>query len=940
MIEQESNKRSANLPWLVAACLAVVFMASALAQEEPVVEDPLPDEELQILHEDPQMPGTIEGTGTYFEVTDSNYLNITLSSSEPVNLTLESVPQMVVMDIEAAEGAASTQITLTGFEPSTTYYKYEDDYHNEVAFTTDSSGSYTYAQDLTIPHHVFVQPQPGTYFLEPSAGKIPPIGTWDNSTRIFTLNTDVDQTIQIDEDNLSLDGAGHTITGSATGYGVYLWHRTAVNIKDLNVEKFAVGIGIEYYCSSIVVSNNTASSNTHCGICLYRSTYNTLTDNTVLKNGVGIGVHTFSSNNTLTANTVTSNSKYGIYLSYSSNNTLTGSVVNSNGKYGIYLRHSSDNSLTGNTVNSNGSCGIYLRDDSSYNILAANTASNNENGIRLDYGSNSILTDNTVNSNNSYGIYHNRSGASTLTGNTMSDNQYNFLVFGRTDLEFDNEIDTTNLVDGKPIYYLKNTYNLEFDDTTDVGTFYLINCGNITIKDLTLTNNWAGVFLWATNNSTIENVVASNNVHGIYLWHSSDNSLTGNTVNSNGGYGIYLRDDSSYNILAGNTVSNNNNGIRLYYSGNNTLTGNAVISNSYVGIYLWKYCSYNVLTGNTASSNGGYGIYLYYCSSNEIYNNNFIDNRTQAYVEGGSGNVFNLPAPTGGNYWSNWCPPLHPDNNNDGFVDEPYEFDYGGVDYLPWAHPDGWANQPPEVTITAPASGCVVSVTDEILLDGTIADPDIGDTHTAVWTLSAEGWSEQYDGTVTDDSVSDWFQFPHAGVYSIKLTVTDDAGASDEATTVNDDPESPAFVVIYNPDGGFVTGGGWVYSDAGSLITDLDAQGKASFGFVAKYKKGATVPHGNTEFRFQAGDFRFKSSSYEWLVVAGRKAMFKGQGSIDGMGEGFKFMLTAVDDQRDKFRIKIWDPTTDEVIYDNKRGEDDDAEPTIIGGGSIVIHNK
>ena len=29
---------------------------------------------------------------------------------------------------------------------------------------------------------------------------------------------------------------------------------------------------------------------------------------------------------------------------------------------------------------------------------------------------------------------------------------------------------------------------------------------------------------------------------------------------------------------------------------------------------------------------------------------------------------------------------------------------------------------------------------------------------------------------------------------------------------------------------------------------------------------------------------------------------------------------------------------TDDVIYDNKRGEDDDAEPTVLGGGSIVIH--
>lgn len=158
MIKRESKKRRLDLKWVAAAVLAVVFVASAFAQDEPVVDEPLLDEELQ-------MPGTIEGTGTYFEVTDSEYLNIVLQSSEPVHLTLESVPQMVVMHIEAAEGASSTWITLTGFAPSTTYYKYEDDYHNGVAFTTDGSGSYTYAQDLAIPHLVFIQPQAGTRYI-------------------------------------------------------------------------------------------------------------------------------------------------------------------------------------------------------------------------------------------------------------------------------------------------------------------------------------------------------------------------------------------------------------------------------------------------------------------------------------------------------------------------------------------------------------------------------------------------------------------------------------------------------------------------------------------------------------------------------------------------------------------------------------------------------
>ena len=41
----------------------------------------------------------------------------------------------------------------------------------------------------------------------------------------------------------------------------------------------------------------------------------------------------------------------------------------------------------------------------------------------------------------------------------------------------------------------------------------------------------------------------------------------------------------------------------------------------------------------------------------------------------------------------------------------------------------------------------------------------------------------------------------------------------------------------------------------------------------------------------------------------------------------------------DKFRIKIWNKGTVEVVYDNQMDALEDADPTTaLGGGSIVIH--
>jgi len=122
-----------------------------------------------------------------------------------------------------------------------------------------------------------------------------------------------------------------------------------------------------------------------------------------------------------------------------------------------------------------------------------------------------------------------------------------------------------------------------------------------------------------------------------------------------------------------------------------------------------------------------------------------------------------------------------------------------------------------------------------------------------------------------------------------------------------------------------------------------DLAGKATFGFVSKYQKGASVPIGKTEFQFHVANFKFESSSYEWLVVAGARAKFKGTGTVNGSGN-YRFLLTVIDGQIsggggvDKFRIKIWNRATDNVIYDNQMGGDDNSDPTTsIGGGSIVI---
>jgi uncharacterized delta-60 repeat protein len=247
-------------------------------------------------------------------------------------------------------------------------------------------------------------------------------------------------------------------------------------------------------------------------------------------------------------------------------------------------------------------------------------------------------------------------------------------------------------------------------------------------------------------------------------------------------------------------------------------------------------------------------------------------------------------------------------------------------------------NPAPQVTIVGPASGAIYPVGTAVNFNASFTDND-GDVHTAQWMFD----STPVAGTVNESThqISGTYTFSAPGVYFVKLIVTDACANRTTAATIDG---LSCMVVIYDPNGGFVTGGGWINSPAGAFPAQPALVGKANFGFVSKYEKGATIPTGETEFQFNVAGLNFHSTTYEWLVVSGAKAQYKGSGQINGAG-AYGFLLTASDGQlsggggTDKFRIKIWDKSTSAIAYDNMIGASDGTDPTtMIAGGSIVIH--
>lgn len=265
---------------------------------------------------------------------------------------------------------------------------------------------------------------------------------------------------------------------------------------------------------------------------------------------------------------------------------------------------------------------------------------------------------------------------------------------------------------------------------------------------------------------------------------------------------------------------------------------------------------------------------------------------------------------------------------------------WNGVDEFTYQVSDGFAqsapvkasisvaavNDPPAIlsfgSVSAP-----VPIGQEVSAQISIDDPDAGDTCT--WTVE---WSDgtRSTGVANGAAITATHTYSMPGVYKLIARVTDCTGATASS--------SWEYVVVYDPTAGFVTGGGWFDSPAGAYMDDPDVTGKATFGFVAKYAKGASIPSGQTDFEFTAGGIRFVSTSYEWLCVAGSRAQFKGFGTLNGVA-GYRFILSCSDGVQDALRIRITKVTDDSVVYDNMPAESSDSPPNVlIGGGNIVIH--
>jgi len=551
------------------------------------------------------------------------------------------------------------------------------------------------------------------------------------------------------------------------------------------------------------ISNNNCTGNPGDGIIVTEyCRYNTIVRNTCQDNqGSGIRMHQ-SLFNTVEDNICSSNGEYGILVSDTRENTLSNNECSGNGMADIALSRTTsitieENEMAGrglsitgelleqwnthiiNATNTVNGKPVYFHRDSSGvtvptgagQVILANCSqmtvegqncNNVATGIAVAYSSNITIKDSDCR-DNAYGLYLRNSTYLTLTGNALSTSTEAGIFLLHTDHAIltgntltgngilieasspsgwsTHEIDDTNTVNGKPVYYYQDAADVTIP--AGAGQIILAGCQRVVVENQSCGNTTVGMMLAYSSEVTVrDSSFLQNRYHGIWLFHSNHNQIANTSCLGNEEYGLFIQ-FSSTNTISDVICQENINGMVLSFANHSTVSGSICKFNSESGIllhgssgnlledgiwfdnsngsYLRSGSKTNVFINNTVSSNTNNGIFLdsgsnentfttntisgnivgihlyKKCKDNTAHRNNIFTNSEYGilFTDGGS---YSIDATK--NWWDDESGPYHKGYNPNGKGDNIS----ANVDFSDWLeHPLDAIT--PSVVSSVPAEG-------------------------------------------------------------------------------------------------------------------------------------------------------------------------------------------------------------------------------------------
>ena len=282
---------------------------------------------------------------------------------------------------------------------------------------------------------------------------------------------------------------------------------------------------------------------------------------------------------------------------------------------GIYLENCSDVTINGCSV-TGGNHGIYLN-GSKNNAITGNRISFNYNGIYLDQSGSNILKNNNI--------------QATVTADPISYG-LDFMVTGKSLPDYVNDIDESNLINGKSMIYWVGRQDAVVP--SDAAYVALVNCRAITVQNQQISKTQGILVAWTTN-STVTNNLLHEDVNGIHLLHSTNIMVSGNQISksndfdSEGGDGVNLANSQFVTVANNQVTGNRNGGVTCTNSSRNLLIGNIISRNWKNGINLVNGSDYNLIALNhlfNHSDQSRGAVYIEDSRNNFLVANNLTDN--------------------------------------------------------------------------------------------------------------------------------------------------------------------------------------------------------------------------------------------------------------------------------------------------------------------------
>ncbi len=290
-----------------------------------------------------------------------------------------------------------------------------------------------------------------------------------------------------------------------------------------------------------------------------------------------------------------------IYL----NNVSNGAVKNvtvEDSDFGIHLYRSSNNTIANNTVADNIAMSnmhsIRIVESHNNKILNNRVSSNKQEGIYLYSSDNNTVANNMI-SDYDVGIVLMRSHYNILTNNSLVDT--GIATFGEKLEEWNTHIiDTTNVVNGKPVYYWKNRTGGTVP--LGAGQIILANCTNVGVENENISDGSIAIMVGFSSESTIANFTAWSNIWDIDIWMSSNITIINSTL-SGSRVGIYVGYSADTKVIKSSMEQSTQSGMFVWGSRGTVVRDSLVVGTTWwAGVDLHDTTDTVIL--NTTISNG------------------------------------------------------------------------------------------------------------------------------------------------------------------------------------------------------------------------------------------------------------------------------------------------------------------------------------------------